>query len=60
MSHDSIEDKINRVEQIREQLQSAEAMNPAKAKQLRDEAMELLDELETDLDVGDGEIRRES
>jgi hypothetical protein len=59
MSESDLKEKINRVEEIREQLQSAEAMNPAEAKQLRDEAMQLLKELEDDLDVGDGDVTRE-
>lgn len=58
MQDDEIQRKIDRVEEIRNQLQQAESMNPADAKGLRDEAMELLAELERDLDVADGEIRR--
>lgn len=56
---DEIENDIRRVEEIRTELQQAESMDPAEAKQLRDEAMKLLDKLETELDVGDGEIRRQ-
>jgi len=57
MQDDDIQDKIDRVEEIRNQLQQAESMNPADAKSLRDEAMDLLAELEDDLNVADGEIR---
>lgn len=59
MQDTEIQDKIDRVEEIRTHLQQAESMNPADAKTLRDEAMNLLDELEHDLDVGTGEIHRQ-
>lgn len=59
MADDDIQRKIDRVEEIRNELQGAESMNPADAKRLRDEALELLDELEDDLDVADGEVRRQ-
>jgi hypothetical protein len=57
MQDDDIQRKIDRVEAIRNELQGAETMNPADAKALRDEAMELLAELESDLDVAGGEVR---
>ncbi|MFC7177891.1 exodeoxyribonuclease VII small subunit [Halosegnis marinus] len=56
--NDDIRQKIDRVEEIRNELQQADTMNPADAKALRDEAMQLLEELESDLAVGDGEITR--
>jgi len=59
MQDTDIEHKIKRVEEIRDQLQQAESMNPADAKDLRDEAMELLDDLEEDLYIGDGDIQYE-
>jgi len=57
MQDDDIQTKIDRVEEIRNELQGAESMNPADAKSLRDEGMDLLAELEADLDVADGEVR---
>lgn len=57
--YDDVDGKIERVEEIRSELQEAENMNPADAKRLHDEAMGLLDDLEEDLDLGDGEILRE-
>ncbi|MFY4815236.1 hypothetical protein ACOJIV_21440 [Haloarcula sp. AONF1] len=57
--YDDVDGKIERVEEIRSELQEAESMNPADAKRLHDEAMDLLDDLEDDLDLGDGEILRE-
>ena len=56
---DTLDWKIDRVKQIRAELQDAETMDPLDAKRLHDEAMDLLDEIEDGLDVGDGEIRRE-
>ena len=58
MTTEDVEAKIDRVEAIRNELQQAESMNPADAKALRDEAMTLLTELETDLDLEDGEHTR--
>lgn len=58
MTDNTIEHRIERVEEIREQLQQAEAMNPADAKDLRDEAMDLLADLEADLQIADGSIER--
>ena len=48
MQDDDIQTKIDRVEEIRNELQGAESMNPADAKSLRDEGMDLL---------ADGEVR---
>jgi hypothetical protein len=57
---DDIDQKIDRVNEIRDMLQQAETMNPADAKRLHDEAMELLDEIEGALDIGDGSVNRVS
>jgi hypothetical protein len=56
MTEDNLRLKIDRVEEIRRQLEEAESMNPAKAKELRDEGLRLLDQLEQELDVGDGTV----
>lgn len=58
MTDTTIEHKIERVEEIQEQLQQAETMNPADAKDLRDVAMDLLADLEADLQIADGNIER--
>jgi len=49
---------IHHGQAIRSELQQAESMNPADATALRDEAMALLAELETDLELEDGEHTR--
>jgi hypothetical protein len=58
MSEHDLRTKIDRVEEIRDQLQQAESMDPADAKELRDEAMELINEVESDLELGEGSVER--
>jgi hypothetical protein len=58
MSEHDLRTKIDRVEEIRDQLQQAESMDPADAKDLRDEAMKLIDEVESDLELGEGSVER--
>ena len=54
MAEETIEEKVERVEEIRDELQQAETMNPTDAKSLQEQAMELLEDLEEDLDLADG------
>jgi hypothetical protein len=58
MSDHELRTKIDRVEDIRDQLQQAESMDPADAKELRDEAMKLINEVERDLELGEGSVDR--
>jgi exodeoxyribonuclease VII small subunit len=52
---ETIDEKVNRVEEIIEQLEAGD-VSLGDTKALRDEGQQLLEELERDLDVGDGEI----
>jgi cobalamin biosynthesis Mg chelatase CobN len=58
MSEHGLRTKIDRVEEVCDQLQQAESMDPADAKELRDEAMKLIDEVESDLELGEGSAER--
>lgn len=55
MKDADIELRTNRVEEIIEILEE-EDVSIERAKELREEAESLLDELERDLDVGEGEV----
>lgn len=52
---ETLEQRVDRIEQIIERLESEE-LSLREATELRDEANELLEDLQTELDVGDGTI----
>lgn len=52
---DTIEDRIDRVERIVDRLETEE-VSLTEAKELRDEAKELLATIEADLDAGEGNV----
>ena len=52
---ETLEQRVDRIEQIIERLESEE-LSLREATALRDEANELLEDLQTELDVGDGTI----
>jgi hypothetical protein len=53
----SLEEKIERVEEIRQELEQAETMDPATVEELYQEGMELLENIEQAVDIGSGEIK---
>lgn len=53
----SIEEAVDEVESIITSLEDSD-VNLAEAKDLRDRADELIDHIETELEVGDGEVNR--
>jgi exodeoxyribonuclease VII small subunit len=52
---ESIDEKVARIEEIIETLEAG-AVSLGDAKALRDEGQTLLEELEAELDVGDGDV----
>lgn len=53
--HDSIDEKVDRIERIIETLETGD-VSLEEARDLREEGQALLAELEDDLDVGDGTV----
>ncbi|MBX0288491.1 exodeoxyribonuclease VII small subunit [Halomicroarcula sp. F28] len=58
MTETDIADKTDRIESIIEQLESGD-VSLERATELKVEGDELLEELEAELDLGDGEVREQ-
>ena len=58
MTNDSIAEKTDRIESIIEQLEAGD-VSLERATELKEEGDQLLEELETELDLGDGEVREQ-
>jgi exodeoxyribonuclease VII small subunit len=58
MTNDSIAEKTDRIESIIEQLEAGD-VSLERATELKEEGDQLLEELETELDLGDGEVQEQ-
>jgi exodeoxyribonuclease VII small subunit len=58
MTNDSIAEKTDRIESIIEKLEAGD-VSLERATELKKEGDELLEELEAELDLGDGEVREQ-
>jgi exodeoxyribonuclease VII small subunit len=58
MTNDSIGEKTDRIESIIEQLEAGD-VSLERATELKEEGDELLEALEAELDLGDGEVREQ-
>ena len=58
MTNDSIAEKTDRIESIIEQLEAGD-VSLERATELKEEGDQLLEERETELDLGDGEVREQ-
>ena len=58
MTNDSIAEKTDRIESIIEQLEAGD-VSLERATELKEEGDELLEALEAELDLGDGEVREQ-